>query len=204
MKIILPLFYIFLLALWGCKLSFFDNDNPMPREESLPDATQEGKNTLGCLVDGEVWLPQSRALTIASLTVTYHQGIFGFSAVRNRKGNDGKTVDHAMSARINNVKEVGTYVMDEPRSVRLGNTATFIDFKSLCQYESLLTQTGTLEITKLDTVNHIIAGRFDLTFQESECPMDETEEGCPVPSEERGCPMVRITQGRFDLKYNAY
>ncbi|MEM9981612.1 MAG: DUF6252 family protein, partial [Bacteroidota bacterium] len=190
------IYYLGLLILFGCISNDSDPDpNLIPREETLPDATQTGRNTLGCLVDGEVWLPISRSLTLAPLIVNYLNHSFSITA--RKKVNDvNQTIVMAVEDEVNSI---GTYeLLDESQY------GFFTDLNNDCTYYTSSTHKGTLEITKLDTVNHIIAGRFEFTFQESECPVDETEEGCPVPPEERGCPTVRVTQGRFDLKYNAY
>jgi len=46
------------------------NKDPEPIEQ-LPEATQTGKNTFGCLVDGEVWLPKGN-FHRPRLTSEYH------------------------------------------------------------------------------------------------------------------------------------
>ena len=53
--------------------------------EVLPEATMEGKNTFGCLVNGEVWLPKGYA-GYSNLDISYDPyyagGAFGLSTYR--------------------------------------------------------------------------------------------------------------------------
>jgi hypothetical protein len=57
--------YYFILALillsqTACKKDKHINGTgtPPPQQQQLPPITTEGKNTFGCLVNGEVWLPE--------------------------------------------------------------------------------------------------------------------------------------------------
>ena len=56
MKNIQLLFVVLVLALSACDWIW---DKPEPEEEKLTEATQDGENTISCLVNGEVWLPWS-------------------------------------------------------------------------------------------------------------------------------------------------
>lgn len=65
----------------------------VPPLEQLPAATQEDKNTFGCLVNGKAFTPQSRGLFNGSPTQCYYQYMkdtyyFHVSA-SNEKGTDG-------------------------------------------------------------------------------------------------------------------
>ncbi|KAA9331736.1 DUF6252 family protein [Adhaeribacter soli] len=52
-----------------------------------------------------------------------------------------------------------------------------------CEYETDSLNTGTLEITRLDSINYIVSGRFSFSVTKP------------------GCGTVHITDGRFDVKY---
>lgn len=63
--------------------------------------------------------------------------------------------------------------------------ATFFNLKKdpPCFYDRDVVEKGKLEITKLDTTNHIIAGTFEFTVWKEDCDT------------------IRVTDGRFDIKY---
>lgn len=71
-------FYLsILLLLFGS--SACKTDVLSPKEE-LPAATQEGLNTFGCLVNGEVWKP--RAVLSNEFTYYYHEKTLNIAAFR--------------------------------------------------------------------------------------------------------------------------
>lgn len=65
----------------------------------------------------------------------------------------------------------------------INHGAVFNDLKSSCFYESGFEQIGTLTITKIDTVSHVIAGTFEFTVWTEECDT------------------INVTDGRFDIDY---
>lgn len=171
-------FYIMLLLLGcsGCK------EGALSPKEELPPATQEGLNTFGCLVNGEVWVPKpSINPAIHKLSYEYlkKEEYFQISATRFFN-NNGIGVRQLITITINEgMTTTGNYILDSPDKRK----AKYVDLESGCRHLTDMTQTGTLEITKLDTVNHIIAGTFEFTVW--------TE----------GCDTIRVTDGRFDIKY---
>ncbi|HYG02765.1 MAG TPA: hypothetical protein VD927_09980 [Chryseosolibacter sp.] len=70
--------HILLAFLTGCNGCKLDDPQPAPKTEleKLPPATQEGKNTFGCLVNGMAWYTVSSTRASAS----YQQGILDLSA----------------------------------------------------------------------------------------------------------------------------
>lgn len=63
---------ILLVSYEGC-----DNDpNPKTELEKLPPATQEGKNTFGCLVNGKAWVTKTSIDAVAF----YQEGVFQLGA----------------------------------------------------------------------------------------------------------------------------
>jgi len=74
------LFFLF-LSVSNCKKH--KTDSPM---DQLPPATQEGKNTLGFLLNGEPWTPKGHVGITSNLTVSvddrYKNGTFNITAYR--------------------------------------------------------------------------------------------------------------------------
>ncbi len=167
-------FYLYsILLLLGCSACKTDSLSP---KEGLPDDTQQGLNTFGCLVNGEVWLPKAPFLK-NKLVYEYSNGLFSISADKI-----DKNFHQAIGIRIEeNLNSPIAYNLESYPE----HKATFFDLERdpPCFYDRKAVKKGELKITKLDTANHIIAGTFAFTVW--------TE----------GCDTIKVTDGRFDLKY---
>ncbi len=147
----------------------------------LPPATQEGKNTLGFLLNGEPWIPQGVRGT-ANLSIDYdpgyNQGIFSIVA-------------YNFSIPISEQFIIGLKdslnFMNAPIILNLSRESLYsISYNTPCGYfnqRSDVSSSGSLTITKLDKLNHIISGKFNATLSKN------------------GCPTIQITEGRFDMRY---
>jgi len=162
--------YIILLLLTcaACK------DGALAPKEELPPATQEGKNTFGCLVNGEVWVP--KAFLGNELTYYYHENILNIAAYRKMGSKD---INQSLGIRIEDCNNIGNYKLTTIELAR----GRFSDLNKACLYQTDNRQIGALRVTKLDTINHIIAGTFEFTVWTEECDT------------------IRVTDGRFDIKY---
>lgn len=172
----LPL--ILLLALLSFSSCKKKEANP---KEVLPAATMEGKNTFGAMFNGKVWVPKGKpSIFENNLEVVYEPsykgGTLNISAYR--KVNDNPANYEQIAMGMTEVDKEGVYSFDnaELSGVRYYN--------SICEYDDApdFYQRGKLEVTKLDLVNGIIAGKFELTLAIT------------------GCDTIRITEGRFDKK----
>ncbi|MEM9982629.1 MAG: hypothetical protein AAF734_09040 [Bacteroidota bacterium] len=176
------LYLLLHLGLWSCQ------DDPEP---ALPEATQTGENTFGCLVDGSTWLPSANQDDIPSFTFSFQQQTLNIEAAR-QAGNQSS----AISIKADSIQAEGIYLLEGSDRDFGTDAATFS--KSLpntnCAYETSAINIGRLEITKLDVTNGIIAGRFEFTLSAYLCVTDE--DGC-----ERYCGEVAVTEGRFDITY---
>lgn len=169
------------LLLTQCSWPFGKKDaDPISQ---LPPATQEGKNTFGCVVNGQAWVPKTSLLTSPGpLTWEYLDsfGRNGYFNVSARRKVDG--VDQGMTIAIGDgLSSQGVYSLMIQRQIPY-----FFDVVTLCEYGLDSTDvplSGTLTITKLDKTNRIIAGSFEFTFAKSDCDT------------------IRVTEGRFDLRY---
>lgn len=147
---ILALFVVLLFS--NC-----DNTAPVAKTEleKLPPATQEGKNTFGCLVNGEAMVVNS----ITKLTAIYQQGIFQIGAVSNSPRyslgiaiiEDGFTIS------------TGDYPLDRP--------PFFISrfSENPCVYLPENTINGKLTITLFDKSRFVVSGLFEFSTVANTC-----------------------------------
>lgn len=175
MKIILPQLLIFsLLSFTTCRKHHSDIDG-------LPPATQEGKNTLGFLLNGLPWIPQGFRGT-GNLSIDYdagfNQGIFNIVAY-----NFIPTISQQF---IIGVRDSLNF-MNGPITFQLSRTSLYgVSYNFPCDYFNQLSDVesqGSLTITKLDRINRIVSGTFNATLYKT------------------GCDTIKITDGRFDMKY---
>ncbi|TGE17843.1 hypothetical protein [Hymenobacter elongatus] len=161
--------------------------------EKLPDATQTGSGAGAFLLDGQAWLPDN------SKTINIGGGGGGFLA-RWRRTKTGRALEltfgkysdgTGLNIYLPDVRKIGTFQFDQQASIMLGdrNPAYGVYFmtKSLSIPRSFLTgptATGTLTITRFDTVAHIVSGTFEMTVKEDKSP--ETHQ---------------LTHGRFDYPF---
>lgn len=157
------------------------SEDPTPLEQ-LPPATQEGLNTLGCLVNGKAWLPDGSDgnhgsnLSVSYTSSTTPDGLGGHFDLRTYRYT--KDTDQYINLYARNL-HVGVYLITDTVNTRVW----LEDGKTGCYYESRRYTTyraGNITITKIDTRKGIIAGTFEFTLV--------------VP----GCDTLRVTDGRFD------
>ncbi|MEI9945326.1 MAG: hypothetical protein WDN26_14060 [Chitinophagaceae bacterium] len=167
-------------------ISIFCNGNCRKNKiesNGLPPATQEGKNTLGFLLNGETWEPKGSNGT-ANLSIDFdpgfNNGILGIAAYRIITSNNREYFGIGIKENLN------TY--NAPATFSLSNSGLFrLRFENNgCSYFSTDADTnvsGSLTLTKLDRTNHIISGTFNASVSKT------------------GCETINITEGRFDMKY---
>jgi hypothetical protein len=181
--------HLLLLSLFTAFLCACHKDQvpapPKTQVELLPPATQEGKRTFGCLVDGKAWTPKAGIIPPA-ISVSYDE-ISGsmFLQARRNLGNDQRQYFSIH----------GIFKSPEIVNLPIGYS-NWSDTSSVCSVIHLLdpltgmglkkysNTNGTLIITKVDRATGIIAGTFEYDAYSPEC--NDT---------------VRITEGRFDVRY---
>lgn len=156
-------------------------DNPY----GLPNATQEGKNTLGFLLNGQPWTPKGQVGVSANLAIDldfgYNNGILSISSYRR---NTNATEYFAIG-----VKDSLNFITAFPVNMLLGkrtlaNSRFSNGYCSIDYYDTSIYRGGNLYISKLDKTARIISGTFNVTLYKTGC--SDT---------------VKITEGRFDIKY---
>ncbi len=147
--------------------------------DKLPPATMVGAQTIGCLMNGHAWPSES----VDFLGSGYAKGIF--------------EIDCAVLYPGTAATKTGVYMRVEYKIFGPGYYVIPFDgggmndeFKALYRdvpYDSYFTQGGyaILNITRLDTINHYMAG----TFEYNVYAFTKTD-------------LLRVTNGRFDYKYN--
>lgn len=154
-----------------------------PDSNGLPAATQEGKNTLGFLLNGQPWKPQGSNGT-ANLSIDFdagfNNGVCGISAYRIITSAEREYFGIGIKDSLN--------FYTAPFTVSLTNTSLyrFHFSNNNCEFFSTDIDTqvnGTLTVSKLDRTNRIISGIFNATLSKT------------------GCTEIKITDGRFDMKF---
>lgn len=168
-----------LLLLIGChSCQLLDTPLPKTELEKLPPATQEGKGTFGCLVNGKAWFTKSYTNAGGAYQLG-HLGIYGIVDIPH------------LSMGIDLWDIIGRPILTTGSYSLLAtapHNASASVFKSLtCMYggsssrEDVLS--GQLVISKLDKSKYIVSGTFEFTIAHP------------------GCDTLRITDGRFDIPY---
>ena len=169
-----------LLLLIGChSCQLLDTPLPKTELEKLPPATQEGKGTFGCLVNGKAWFTKS----YTAATGDYQLGSLSFG---------GTIYEPFQNMHINlsdqiNLPVLGTGTYDLVPTAPYDPWVVFYVSLS-CFYGGLSsnrgdTIDGKLTITKFDKSNYIVSGLFEFTLVH------------------QGCDTLKITDGRFDMEY---
>jgi hypothetical protein len=171
---------LILLSLTACKKDkhIDGTGTPPPQQQQLPPITTEGKNTFGCLVNGEVWLPEITPYQMFHypLTSSYENTLFRVTAKKYFSNED---ILQIITLYIDNVNNEGNY----PLNSSILPVGAYGDYINFCIYTTDSTQIGIVEILKLDTSNKIIAGTFEMKLWKE------------------GCDTINITEGRFDVKF---
>jgi len=180
--------FLFALILSSCNLC-----NEPADPTVLPAETQSGKNTLGCYVDGKMYFGGYYApFGHRALTAEYHK-----SSNRLVIDSYGKIISNGIDSTaslclyVNNIRINSTQKIDSCLYMP-GNSDNWI--KTGC-YMYATVHDGEIVITKLDTLNKIVSGRFSFMGT------------CSGPSfhiYEESDGVMQISQGRFDLKFELY
>ena len=153
-------------------------------ELGLPPITQTGANKLGFLLNGQPWTPKGHVGMSANLSLDidfgYKNGIFGINAYKYVSATEKDVFIIGVTDSLN--------FLQVPIQLSLNNTSLYgISFtNNQCDYFNQISDvqsSGILIITKLDKINRIIAGTFNAKLYEP------------------GCDTIKITDGRFDMKF---
>ncbi len=189
----LPLF-LFALPLFLSSCFLFDNDRPVP-EQQLPPITNEGANTFGCRINGEVYYPISTNFSRPGITNSY--GLLPdrdrfFVATNNiwRKDSIDQTMDIILERLVvGDTLWLGTDDGTYP-PLFTERYASFSDFTKGTSFGTWsadsLTYSGYVVLSGMhyayDGKPRFIAGTFAFTARNAE-----------------GTQFIEVTEGRFDV-----
>jgi len=150
---------------------------------TLPPATQEGKNTCGFLVNGKVWRPRGDN-GFPNLNCNYDETFMGGAFnINGYMYESGANNSISFVIAIDSLQSAGLYKLNVKKGGAIGKYCNGV---TLCCYhwtDTIPNHNAFLNITKLDKQNRIVSGTFEYALAIS------------------GCDTVRITQGRFDMKF---
>lgn len=158
--------------------------------DPLPKATQTGANTFGCRLNGEPWLPNGyhrMSGEVVKVSASYETtgacaGCFCVGAFRRERVYDD------IELVVNKLDHVGTYPLNTTNHwsqpwIAGGRYRPLQPSSTDYLTDSL--RTGTLTITRLDTVARIISGTFTFSAHQT-----------------GGTQVASVTDGRFDVSYS--
>jgi len=175
-------FYAVFLALILSSCQLFKEEEPAPE---LPPITQEGLQTLGFKVDGQIWVPNYEEGIFdpsEELNIQYYEDenspVFQRFSISGLQGNRSSRSSFGIAIfQLNGEGEA--FHKDSIDIAFNKGTGSFLDDYSLIFENSR----ANIRISRLDTVENIIAGEFDAVL---------------VNAEGRE---IQITEGRFDVRY---
>jgi hypothetical protein len=155
--------------------------------DELPDATQSGANSFGLKLNGELWVPQKAVISGAPILEARYSGTGGvFINARNFASSPSET---EFEIYLKNVSGPATIPLNQ-LTLKYPNQGAsygyYIKRKFMPENEWITSDqfTGSVVVTRFDTVNNIISGTFDFTAGS----IDNTADP------------ITITEGRFDIK----
>ncbi|MBF9224345.1 hypothetical protein [Hymenobacter ruricola] len=162
-------------------------DNP---EAGLPPATQEGKNTGGCLVNGERFVAAESGGSLLSNPTPALSGGFAFDSVYYVSLNGKYQGQRATILLFLRGEKIGTYMLNRTTQyypqgdpIRMSSHATFTLSGSQGEvYVTNAQYTGQVVMTRADLRAGITAGTFEFTASSTFDPSKT----------------ITITKGRFD------
>ncbi|WP_127845447.1 hypothetical protein [Psychroflexus aestuariivivens] len=140
------------LFFWGCS----DDDNaPQNPINQLPEATQTGENTFGCLLDGEAFIPGGGTNPL-DFVYQFVDGGYYFQLQGRKRNDDFNLISINLITRAKEIEEGETYLLLEEA---LGNASGIFGFNGGLSFTSIQ-NSGQLTITHLDMNNQIVSGTF--------------------------------------------
>ncbi len=164
---------------------------PLPIDYTvLPPATQEGKNTIGCKINGKVWVPRVPfgAVTYTDKSVNFSEKNYqGYGSAEFNLVDIGDGLQDWMTIGFKSSYFMPTEYHTSPDST---DKKTFVVLlRRLGEYykldKSRAIYNNKFVLTNVDTLNNFISGTFEFTLYKDESKKDS----------------LKITEGRFDLKY---
>ena len=153
-------------------------ETPLETLDRLVPITQHGAGTFGCLVNGEVWIPEVDGASDVAADAT--------TGITNPNNMTISLRKEPISDSRNQLMTIGTvFRLLEKTPVK--SFSFFYDADKPEDCVNITVETSLENFIRVDYYNsdlQIISGQFECTFREPEC--DD---------------ILNITNGRFDLRY---
>ncbi|MBN1183534.1 MAG: hypothetical protein JXB49_14690 [Bacteroidales bacterium] len=162
-------FIIFVLLFLGC-------DEKQKIE--LPPITSSGENTMGCLIDGRIFIANYSSIFDPAVQADYIPLFNRYNADYLSLTGFSKNETIGISLVNATIRTNSSYILNDSL-----NDGWYYDREMIIDYYSNSSYTGEIFIIKLDTINYIISGTFwfDAVSEDGE--------------------LVEIRDGRFDIVY---
>jgi hypothetical protein len=177
MKISYTFYFIIITAvLFSCKKEVTE----------LPPATQSGANTFGCKIDGQFWVPAG--FGIVPTAPKLEARIAGGDLYINARNFSSSPTESEFEFYIKDltVHGNGNYVLNAVATYPTDHSSSYVYYvhRQITPDNEWITSSGTVTITKIDSVNHFVSGTFE--FQ--------------AVSLYNAAQTINVTEGRFDVK----
>ena len=156
------------------------NDSPQNPADALPPATQTGEGTFGCLIDGEPFFPSRFGGDRPSAFYQFVRGAFTLGISASRGGGTDTQAIGLGALDVEGLEEQIYFLTSEESGNFSGRYN--IGGGGVLRARTTEENPGTLTITNF--TGEIISGTFEFIVLDN----DGSE--------------IRITDGRFDLKYS--
>ena len=176
---------LLLILLTTFTLSCCDKDDGKQKTEleKLPPATQTGAQTFGCLIDGKAFVPPKFGTNSPNAFYQFVNGKYFLGISASVNSNFLKSIGIGSDAI--NIVENSTYNFLQENQDNPAFYAKYLLGGGIYgDYSTTNINSGTIKITRFDSVNFIISGTFNFTAKE-------------IYTGE----IVEITNGRFDMQY---
>lgn len=184
------LLYLCLATLTQCSKCKRDDPAPQPPKDplsTLPPESQTGSGNVGCLVNGKAFIGASPTLVRGDRQ----------SLTRFTLGNGLKLNGQVGSEQINLPLIIEGNLADNQAFFIISSASPFPVFTpgvnqfitivvgdNICSYSGACFKSGKVDLVKFDPVVRIASGRFAFKLYEP-----------------GGCDTLRVTNGRFDVKF---
>jgi hypothetical protein len=160
----------------------FNYVQPTDPYHTLPEITQEGKNTFGCLVNGVVWVPR------VEIVVPWYTLDFQFSE------KNPKAIGNISCRILSTTQDDFMTVVFGPTFFKPGiYDMTFKNYSDMYflskhkDYDAMKSDSlfNYVKVNYIDTSKNIVSGQFQFKLFNNANPKDS----------------IKVTDGRFDLRY---
>lgn len=162
----------------------------------LPKATQRGKNTMGCLVDGNAWTPQGSSGglvgggSVEPIVARWTRRRTGGGDLQCFFNRRGSVTDSDISLFLRANDHAGAVALDQPAASSSGSAnpsyGMYIVYSN-SPYPRYLTgpdAVGTVTLTRFDTVACVASGSFSFAARHAATGQ-----------------VMQLTEGRFDVRF---